>query len=213
LPDSPTEFRFGVPGEQHLEYFGAPDAANRFEATIDRLEEMGGTAVEIDFTPFQATAELLYEGPWVAERLSAVRELIETEPDALLPVTRQVIERGTEYSAVDTFEAMYELQRLRRAAGAQLDGIDCLVTPTTGPVYRIEAVRADPIDRNSNLGYYTNYVNLLDMAAVAVPAGMRASGLPFGVTLVGAAGEEAFLSTLAADLSEAGLPSGAPSTA
>jgi len=190
MPDPPADFRVGVPA----------DAPELFEAAVERLEAIGGTSVEVDFTPFREVAQLLYEGPWVAERLSAIQDLIETDPDALLPVTRQIIERGADYSAVETFEAMYDLQRLKRDAAAQIEGVDCLVTPTVGPAYRIDEVQEDPIDLNSNLGYYTNYVNLLDLAAVAVPAGLRESGIPFGVTLVAETGNDAFLSALAGGL-------------
>lgn len=212
LPAPPDSVRVGVPADDHLEFFGAPDAPDLFREAVERLEAVGGTAVEVDFTPFREAAQLLYEGPWVAERLAAVREFLEANPDAVYPVTRQIIERGADYSAVDTFEAMYELKRLERTAAAQLRGVDCLVTPTAGPAYRIDEVRANPVELNSNLGYYTNYVNLLGLSAVAVPAGFRSSGVPFGVTLVGAADEEAFLSGLAAAVAREGdgPPPGVP---
>jgi allophanate hydrolase len=210
MPDPPSDFRFGVPSDEQLTFFGSPDAGDLFEAAVDRLETLGGTAFEVDFTPFRETAQLLYEGPWVAERLAAIREFLTTRPDALYPVTRDIIERGADYSAVDTFEAMYERKRLERAAAAELSAVDCLVTPTVGPAFRIAEVQADPVDLNSDLGYYTNYVNLLDLAAVAVPAGMRESGVPFGITLVGDADEDAFLSALAAAFTRAGQPTGAP---
>jgi allophanate hydrolase len=197
MPTPPDEFRFGVPAADELAFFGDADAPDLFERAIDRLESIGGTAVEVGFGPFRDAAELLYEGPWVAERLSVVQDLLETNPDALLPVIRQIVARGAAYSAVDTFDAMYELKRLRRSASAELQGVDCLVTPTVGPAYRIDEVQAEPVDRNSDLGYYTNYVNLLDLAAVAVPAGFRESGIPFGITLLGEADDDAFLSALA----------------
>jgi len=208
MPDPPDDFRFGVPATEQLAFFDAPDAAELFESAVDRLESVGGTAVEVDFTPFRETAQLLYEGPWVAERLAAIREFLETDPDALLPVTRRIIERGDDYSAVDMFEAMYERKRLERVAAGELRGLDCLVTPTVGPAYRIDEVEAEPVELNSNLGYYTNYVNLLDLTVVAVPAGLRESGIPFGVSLVGEADDDAFLSALAATFHRTAPPSG-----
>jgi len=210
MPDPPTEFRFGVPDEEHLAWFGAADAEALFESALDDVRAMGGTAVEIDFGPFREAAELLYGGPWVAERYAAITDLIESNPDALLPVTREIIERGREYTAVDTFEAMYSLKRLERRASDILTDVDVLVTPTVGPAYTIDGVEENPITYNSNLGYYTNYVNLLDLAAVAVPAGHRDSGLPFGVTLVGATDDDAFLSSLAAAFQQNGPPPGVP---
>ena len=153
--------------------------------------------MEIDFEPFLATARLLYEGPWVTERYCAVGEFLEQHPEALHPVTRQIIAGGKNPTAVDAFRAQYRLRELLRATEESWSVMDVLVTPTAGTIYRIDAVNADPVRLNSNLGYYTNFVNLLDLAAVSVPAGFRADGLPFGVTLVGRAGTDDELLRLA----------------
>lgn len=208
MPDQPAEFRFGVPGDDHLEWFGATDARAPFESALEDLVAIGGTPVEIDFEPFREAADLLYGGPWVAERYAAIKDLVESNPDALLSVTREIIERGREYTAVETFEAMYSLKRLERQAPEIGTDVDVLVTPTVGPAYTIDGVAENPIEYNSNLGYYTNFVNLLDLAAVAVPAGIRDSGIPFGITLVGATDDDAFLSSLAAVFRRNGPPPG-----
>jgi allophanate hydrolase len=189
-------FRLGVPRASQLEFFGDAEYARLFAAAIGRLESLGGRRVEIDFEPFLATARLLYEGPWVAERYCAVGDFLERRPDSVYPVTRQIISGGHKATAADAFRAQYRLMELRRAAERAWLEMDVLVTPTAGTIYRIDAVEADPIRLNSNLGYYTNFVNLLDLAAVAVPAGLRADGLPFGVTLVGRAGADAQLLAL-----------------
>jgi len=184
-PAAREGFRFGVPDA--LEFFGDAAAERLFAATVGRLERLGGEAVRIDFTPFVDAARLLYEGPWVAERYAAIADFIEAHPDSLLPVTRGIIAPGAKATAVAAFQAQYRLQALKRAADAALAGLDFVLTPTAGTIYRIDAVQADPVRLNSNLGRYTNFMNLLDYAAVAVPAGFREDGLPFGVTLFGPA--------------------------
>jgi allophanate hydrolase len=189
--------RVGVPRPEQLNFFGDTQYARLFEATLSQLESLGARPVEIDFEPFLATARLLYEGPWVTERYCAVGEFLEQYPEALYPVTRQIIAGGKSPTAVDAFRAQYRLMELQRATEACWSEMDVLVTPTAGTIYRIDAVDADPIRLNSNLGYYTNFVNLLDLAAVAVPAGFRADGLPFGITLVGRAGTDEELLGLA----------------
>jgi allophanate hydrolase len=182
--------RLGVPRPSQLNFFGDADYERLFGETIARMQALGATKVEIDFEPFLAVARLLYEGPWVAERYCAVGEFIEQHPESTYPVTRQIILGGRTPTAADAFRAQYKLMELRRAASAAWTGVDVLVTPTAGTIYRIDEVNADPIRLNSNLGYYTNFVNLLDLAAVAAPAGFRSDGMPFGVTLVGQPGTD-----------------------
>jgi len=186
-PGLPAAFRFGVPAAGQLQFFGDTAAAALFDAAVARLETLGGTRVEIDYAPFRETAELLYEGPWVAERLAAIQSFFDRQPEAFHPVTAKIIGGGHRYTAVDTFRSFYQLEALRRKTEIEWGKMDLLVLPTAGTVYTIAQVEADPIQLNTNLGYYTNFVNLLDLCAVAVPAGFRADGLPFGITLVGAA--------------------------
>jgi allophanate hydrolase len=190
-------FRFGVPKASQLEFFGDGHSAGLFDAMTEHLEKVGGQRVEIDLDPFLAAARLLYEGPWVAERYAAIGDFIRQHPDALHPITRQIIEPATAKSAVDYFNAHYRLQALRRVCSKVWASIDVMLTPTAGTIYTIDEVLADPIRLNSNLGYYTNFVNLLDLAAIAVPAGFRPDGLPFGVTLIGQSGSDDALLRLA----------------
>jgi allophanate hydrolase len=189
-------FRFGVPRDG-LEFFGDEAAAALFAAAADRLEDLGGVRVPIDFTPFRDAAQLLYSGPWVAERLAAIRDFAETSPGSIHPVVRGIVEGARAQGAVDAFLGLYRLAELTRRAEAEWRRMDVMLLPTTGTTYTIEDVLADPVRLNSNLGYYTNFVNLMDLAAIAVPAGFRPSGLPFGVTLVGPAFADGALATLA----------------
>ncbi|MFP4252140.1 MAG: allophanate hydrolase [Guyparkeria sp.] len=178
-----TGFRFGVPKREQLAFFDDAENPALFDATVERLAELGGTAVEIDFAPFLEAARLLYEGPWVAERYAAIEAFIEQSPDSLHPVTRQIIAGGAAPRAAEAFKAQYRLEALRRQTESAWNDVDLIVTPTAGRHYRIDEVEADPVQKNSDLGYYTNFMNLLDFAALAVPAGFRDDGLPFGVTL------------------------------
>lgn len=195
-----SHFRFGVPRAEDLEFHGNPEGPAQFAQAVAHLKALGGTPVEIDLRPFRAVATLLYEGPWVAERYAAIRAFIEKNPQALHPVTRAITEKGIQITAPDTFEAFYKLKALERQTRAVWDDMDLLVTPTAGSPYTIAAVEADPIRLNSNLGHYTNFVNLLDLSAVAVPTGFMNQGLPFGVTLVARCGQDFPLLTLAARL-------------
>jgi len=183
-------FRFGVPREDQLQFFGNQDAAALFQKSVAAMEAIGGQKVEIDFLPFLKSARLLYEGPWVAERYAAIREFFEAKQEFINPVVREIIAGAAKFSAADTFDGMYKLEALRAEAALTWGKIDCLLTPTAGTIYRIDEMEADPIKLNANLGYYTNFMNLLDCAAVAVPAGFQQDGLPFGVTLVAPAHQD-----------------------
>jgi allophanate hydrolase len=195
-------FRFGIPSARDLDFFGDDEAEALFASAIATCEKGGGTAVEISFAPFRDAGRLLYDGPWVAERLHATERLLNERPEALLPVTRAIIERGRSYSALDAFRAQYELAALRRAADRELARVDCLLLPTTGTIYEIDAVAADPVRLNSNLGLYTDFANLLDLSALALPTGFRRNGLPFGISLLAPAFADDALLDLGAGLQE-----------
>jgi allophanate hydrolase len=193
MPRSFAGCRIGVPRDDQLQFFGNADTPKLFKQMIERL---GGQRVAIDFAPFLETARLLYEGPWVAERYAAIREFIERYPKALHPVTAQIIGGAAKHSAVDAFNAYYRLKELQRRCAAVWEAMDVIVTPTAGTIYRIAEVEADPLRLNANLGYYTNFMNLLDLAAIAVPAGFQRDGLPFGITLAAPAFTDEALCTL-----------------
>jgi allophanate hydrolase len=182
--------RFGVPRREQLQFFGDTEYQRLFDEALVRLEACGGSRVDIDFAPFLDAARLLYEGPWVAERYAAVGRFMEANPDALLAATAQIIAGGARPTAVQAFEAQYRLKSLQRSAEPAWSEVDFIVTPTAGTIYSIAAVEADPIRLNATLGYYTNFMNLFDLVGVAVPAGFRSDGLPFGVTLIGPCSSE-----------------------
>jgi allophanate hydrolase len=181
IPES--GFCFGVPMDDQLEFFHDRETEHLYRGAVEALESLGGESVAIDFAPFLETARLLYEGPWVAERYLAAEDLLQEKPEALLEVTRSIIGGGAEGTAAEAFAAQYRLAELRRLSEKVWSKVSFVVTPTAGTIYRIDQVEADPIRLNSNLGTYTNFMNLLDLAAVAVPAGFRDDGLPNGVTL------------------------------
>jgi len=170
------------------------------------MEALGGTAVEFDFRPFQEAAKLLYSGPWVAERLAALGPFFETHADDIHPVVRGIIEGGAKYSAVDCYQAQYRLEEIRQETSQFWAETDLMLLPTTGTTYTHAEVEAEPVRLNSNLGHYTNFVNLLDLAALAVPAGFRPNGLPFGVSLIGPARTDTALLALAERLARPSEP-------
>jgi allophanate hydrolase len=187
-------FRFGVPDDDQLEFFGDEEAAGLYYRAVRDMEALGGRRMTIDFSAFRAAAELLYAGPWVAERYAAIGPFLEAHGDRMDPVVREIIGGARRFTATQAFEAEYRLSELRRASEAQWAHMDFLLLPTAATMYTHEEVAADPIGLNSRLGFYTNFVNLLDLAAVAVPAGFRSTGLPFGISLIGPAfSDEALL--------------------
>lgn len=188
-------YTVGIPAADELEFFGDEEAESLFGAARDTIAEPFTERV-VDFTPFVETAELLYGGPWLAERLTAIEEFLETDADAMHPVVEAVVSEGAQYSAMDAFRAFHELEELKQACAAVFEDVDVIVTPTTGTTYTVEAVRENPIELNSNLGYYTDYVNLLDLAAIAVPTGRFAEGPGFGVTILGEAGDDALVAAV-----------------
>lgn len=196
--DLTGDFRFGVPAPAQLEFFGDEGYRALFTAALATLESLGGSAVRVDLEPFLAAGRLLYGGPWLAERYCAVGQFIDARPEAVLAVTRAVISPGRLIPATEAFTGQYRLRQLERATAEVWHGVDVLITPTAGTIYPIAAVEADPFVLNANLALYTNFTNLLDLASVAVPAGFRRDGLPFGISLTGPAWSDEALVTLAA---------------
>lgn len=194
--ESMPRIRFGVPDRNNRIFFGDDAAEADYDAALKQLEQLGASIAEIDMTPLYETARLLYEGPWVAERYAAAQSIIESDPTALHPVTRAIIENGIKPTAVDTFNAFYRLEELRRKAELLFRSVDALALPTAPGAYSLADVLADPVTLNSRLGTYTNFVNLLDMCGLAVPASLRADRTPFGITLLAPAGRDALLASI-----------------
>lgn len=187
----PAKFRFGVPAEP--EFYGDSGYARLFAQAVLKLRNLGGTPVEVDFAPFLETQELLY-GPWLAERTALLGRYLAD----MLQVTREIIQQGGEVKATELFQAQHRLEELKRATEKLFTTFDVLVVPGAPTIYRISEVEAKPVELNARLGYYTNFVNLLDLAALTVPAGLRGDGLPFGITLIGPAFSDRALAALGA---------------
>ena len=190
-------FRFGVPQPDQRLFMGDDQSAALYAAAIERLTAAGGTPVEIDIAPLLDCAKLLYSGPWVAERTAAVEDLLRDTPGVIHPTVRTIVQGGLSVTGVETFKGLYALEAYRRTAGAIWDAVDVMLLPTAPTIYRLKELLAEPIALNANLGLYTNFVNLLDMSALAVPAGFRENGTGFGVTLIGPAFADRALLALA----------------
>ncbi|ROO25384.1 allophanate hydrolase [Salinisphaera orenii MK-B5] len=197
VPGTTTHWRLGVPDSP--EFFGDARAQKAFEAAVADWRALGAEIVTIDYAPFAEAAALLYQGPWIAERYAAVGEFIDTHPADADPAVAEIISAGRAPRAVDAFRAEYRLAELRRAADAAFAPIDALIVPTAPTIYSQAEIAAEPIERNSRLGTYTNFVNLLDCCALALPGGFRDDGLPAGITLIAPAWQDARLAALGRD--------------
>ncbi|WP_395055058.1 allophanate hydrolase [Polaromonas sp.] len=176
-------FRFGVPSA--LEFYGDTAAEAAFGDAINRLQAMGGTAVPVDFRPLAEVASLLYESALVAERYTAIRSFFDTHEGDVVEPVRSIIAAGRNYSAADLYAVQTRVKLLGQQADAMWGDMDVLLVPTAPTHYTIAQMQQDPVALNRNLGAYTNFVNLLDQAALSVPSSIRADGLPFGITLIG----------------------------
>ncbi len=193
----PPEFRLGVPDAPSREFFGDSEQSAAFAAALDDLRDMGASIDELDFSPFFEVAAMLYEGAWVAERLTVIEDLLARQPDAVHPVTRQIVTAAERLSAADAFRGIYRLAELERRAEPLLDRVDLLAVPSIPTFYSVADLEADPIGPNARLGTYTNFVNLMDLAGIAVPTRPRGDGRPGSVTLLAEAGSDGRLAALA----------------
>src|SRR5450432_887596 len=192
----PKQLQLGVPRNGQLIFFGDKASEKAYGEALKRWTALGAELVEFDLEPLYETARLLYEGPWVAERYLVIRNLLASSPDAIHPVTREITIAGARLSASDTFSALYRLQALRRIAERAFANIDALVLPTAPTVYSTAQVLANPVELNSRLGTYTNFVNLLDLCGLALPAAIRPDDIPFGITLLAPTGQDARLASI-----------------
>jgi allophanate hydrolase len=202
--------RLGILADKDCAFFSDEDAAAAYEAALVRARKLGADLVEFDYTAFAATARLLYEGPWIAERFAVIEDLTRREPDSIHPVTRSIIEPGGSRSAVETFRAFYRLAELRAQVRPLWTALDALLLPTAPRVYTLAEVEVDNVRLNSRLGTHTNFVNLLDLCAIAVPSALGADRKPFGVSFVAPGGRDGYVAGLAEAFEAAShLPLGA----
>ena len=190
----PSNFRFGVPDQ--LEFFGDALSKAEFDKGIQMLIALGGTPVTIDYRPLAGAASLLYQSALVAERYAAIRSFFDAHPEEVMEPVRSILAGGKAYSAADLYEAQVKLREYTQQATPMWEHIDVLLVPTAPTHYTIAQMQADPIALNRNLGTYTNFVNLLDYAAISVPSSLRSDGLPFGITLIGPCGSDLQLAEL-----------------
>jgi allophanate hydrolase len=208
FPADGAHIRIGIPKQAQFYGWDTEEARALYHEAIEIVSsQMNATIVEIDFRPFTETARSLYEGPFISERLSTLKDFYTSNPDACHPVTASILERGKMYSATDTFTAIHRLEKLKKEAYKiwRTEGLDALLVPTTSVTPTIQyalnffilltfdsSIEKVPIAYNTVLGYYTNFVNLLDMCAMAVPNGFLPSGVPNGVTFISTAWNDEF---------------------
>ncbi len=192
----PPGTRLGIPRKEDRHFFGDLRAERAFEQSIELARSTGAQIAELDFSHFLEAARLLYEGPWVAERTAAVGEFIAKNPDKVHPITRAIVESGRKQHAVDAFRAFYRMQALRADARRTMKTVDALMVPTVPRAYTVHELESEPVQFNSNLGTYTNFVNLLDLCGLAVPVTLAEGGMPYGSTLLANAGNDARLLSL-----------------
>ena len=190
----------GVPAKAERKFFGDTAMEAGFDKALAMLEALGCRLVDIPFEDFYATAELLYGGAWIAERYAAIERFMDAHEEAMHPVTREIIACARKLSAVDAFKSLYALQAYKARLAPTIGPLDMICVPTAPTHYTVAEVLADPIDTNARLGTYTNFVNLLDQCAIAVPCGNRVDGHPMSVTLLGRAGRDCSISELARDI-------------
>jgi allophanate hydrolase len=186
-------FRFATPAGADLDFFGDERARRQFELALLKLAEIGGEPAALDYSPFREAGQAVFGGPMLAERLVDYGDYVAAHPHSVHPVVAAIIDSARHYTAMEAFQELHRLQDLKRRARSALHAVDVLVVPTAGTLYRCSEVEADPVRLNANMGRYTYFVNPLDLCALAVPAGFRDDGLPFGICLIGAAGADAKL--------------------
>lgn len=202
VPRPLDTFTFGIPADEHLRFFGDELAREAWHQAVEAMEAIGGTPVKIDFSIFVEAGRLPFDSGLLAERAVSYGDLVGRRPETVHPAVAAMIRKALTYTGTQTFEAVYRMMELRREVKKLFRGIDVLVTPTVGRAYTCEELQADPIGANTNIGYYTYPISPLDLCALAVPASIRPDGLPFGVSLVGLAGEDGKLRGLGGKLQE-----------
>jgi allophanate hydrolase len=206
----PARFVFGVPLPGQREFFGNAEATALYDIAIERLAALGGSPNEFDLAPFLEAGSMLYGGAWITERTSAIDDAIGNNREMLYPITRQIIAKGDAVSGAAAFRDQHRLAELRRRAETTWRRMQVMLLPTTGTIYRRGEVEADPLGTNERLGHYTNFCNLLDLSAIAVPNGFQSNGLPAGVSLMAPAFNDGLLAALAAAFqAQSRLPLGA----
>jgi allophanate hydrolase len=197
LVDGPLRFRFGVPLAGQLDFAGDSAYAALYEQGRAALASIGGIEVPVDISPLLRAAQMLYQGPWLAERAEAIGRFGNEHPEDLMPLLREILAPAASIPATEVFRGLHEMQALRRLAEPLWEVMDLLYLPTTPTIFTQAQIAEEPLARNAILGRFTNFVNLMDLCAVSLPAGFRPDGLPFGITLIAPAFCESVLEPVA----------------
>ncbi|MGH3846803.1 MAG: amidase family protein, partial [Pseudonocardiaceae bacterium] len=185
-----------------LDFEGDQPMRDAFDLAVARAEQHVGAPTPTTIAPLLEAGELLYHGPWVAERLAELDGFLAEHPDDVLPITRQVIEAGRRFTAVDTFRAWHRLKELRRWTDQLWQRADVLIMPTVPTTFTVAEIAEEPVRRNTVLGRFTQFVNLLDLAALTLPAGQTTDGRPASITVIGPAFSEPLLLSVAHRMAE-----------
>ena len=196
VPESFEKLVVAIPDEKNRLFFGDSLAEQCFDDAIEKAKSMGAEVKEIDFTHFVEAGKMLFDGPLLAERYSSLESFLDSNPDQVNSNVKSIVEKARQYSAVDLCKEYYRITELKELTRAVFSNIDILMVPTAGTIYRIDEVEADPVNLNTNMGYYTYYANILQLSAIAVPAAIREDGLPFGVCFLAGPQDDASLAAL-----------------
>ena len=195
-----SQVTIGIPKQSQLEFFDDSESKQLFNEESNRIKDLRHNVVEYDIFPLIDASSMLFDGPWVVERRQAVMERVSNYPTDLLDITHQVLSAADQFTAEDVFSAGYKRKQFMQEIATIFDSVDYIIVPTIGTMYTIEEVQDNPIETNSNLGIYTNFVNLLDLCAITIPSGRRENGLPFSITLIGEKYNDGEISSLADEI-------------
>lgn len=196
IPTATSQLVVGIPDLANRKFFGDSLAEKCFDDAVERMKSLGAKVVEVDFSHFLEAGKMLFDGPLLAERFSSLESFLETNPDDVNSNVKAIIEKAKQYSAVDLCKEYYRITELKALTRGVFSTIDVLMVPTAGTIYTIDEVKSDPVNLNTNMGYYTYYANILQLSAIAMPAAIREDGLPFGVCFLAGPQQEASLAAL-----------------
>jgi allophanate hydrolase len=196
IPRSLSALRIGVPDQISCKFFGDSLAEGCFNEAIVKAQSLGAHLTEVDFTHFIEAGKMLFDGPLLAERFASIAPFLEANPNEVNSNVKSIVEKAKSYSAVDLCKEYYRITELKALTRETFSSVDILMVPTAGTIYKINEVESDPINLNTNMGYYTYFANILQLSAIAVPTDIRDDGLPFGICFLGAAQQDSALAEI-----------------
>ncbi len=196
IPTPPGDPRLLIVKPEQQEFFGNTEGHKLYNTALEKFSDQGAELIPIDFAPFAEAGQMMFEGVWVAERYTAIGKFLETQPNDILPTTRAIVENGRKWTAIDAFRQMYRAKEIQTYANSLFANADALIVPTVATLYSISEMQADPIVCNNHHGYYSYFANILDLSGLSCPAGFYKNGMPFGVTLLAPAYQDAKLASI-----------------